>query len=58
MNIVTFFLTRLKEPSTYAGLSGLALAFGISSDLYTAVSSAIAAVAGLIAIVLAEKPSA
>ena len=58
MNIVTFILTRLKEPSTYAGLSGLALAFGISSDLYTAASSAIAALAGLVAVVLAEKPSA
>jgi len=33
MNIVTFILTRLKEPSTYAGLSGLALTLGISSDL-------------------------
>jgi hypothetical protein len=58
MNIVNFILTRLKEPSTYAGLSGLALAFGISSDLYTAASSAIAAIAGLVAVVLAEKPSA
>ena len=58
MPIVTFILTRLKEPSTYAGLSGLALAFGISSDLYTAASSAVAAIAGLVAIVLAEKPNA
>lgn len=55
MSIVNFALTRLKEPSTYAGLSGLALALGVSGDLYTAASSAIAAVAGLIAIVLAEK---
>ena len=55
MSIATFILTRLKEPSTYAGLSGLALAFGISSDLYTAASSAVAAIAGLIAVVLAEK---
>ena len=55
MSIVHFALTRLKEPSTYAGLSGLALALGVSGDLYTAASSAIAAVAGLIAIVLAEK---
>ena len=55
MSIVDFALKRLKEPSTYAGLSGLALAFGISSDLYAAVSSALAAVAGLIAIVLAEN---
>ena len=55
MSIVHFALTRLKEPSTYAGLSGLALAFGISSDLYAAESSAVAAVAGLVAVVLAEK---
>lgn len=55
MSIVNFVLSRLKEPSTYAGLSGIALALGVSGDLYAAASSAIAAVAGLIAIVLAEK---
>ena len=55
MSIVNFVLSRLKEPSTYAGLSGLALAFGISSDIYAAASSAIAAVAGLVAVVLVEK---
>ena len=54
MSIVSFALNRLKEPSTYAGLSGLALALGVSGDLYAAASSAIAAIAGLIAIVLAE----
>ena len=55
MKLVNFALSRLKEPSTYAGLSGIALALGVSGDLYTAASSAIAAVAGLVAIVLAEK---
>ena len=55
MSVVKLVLYRLKEPSTYAGLSGLALAFGVSSDLYAAASSAIASVAGLVAIVLAEK---
>lgn len=55
MKLVNFALSRLKEPSTYAGLSGIALALGVSGDLYAAASSAIAAVAGLIAIVLAEK---
>ena len=54
MSIVNFALNRLKEPSTYAGLSGLALALGVSGDLYAAASSAVAAIAGLIAIVLAE----
>lgn len=55
MFIVNFVLKRLKEPSTYAGLSGLALALGVSNELYVAASSAIAAVAGLVAIVLAER---
>ena len=55
MSIVNFVLSRLKEPSTYAGLSALALALGVSGELYSAASSTIAAVAGLVAIVLAEK---
>jgi len=55
MSIVNFVLSRLKEPSTYAGLSGLALALGVSGELYSAASAAIAAVAGLVAVVLVEK---
>lgn len=55
MFIVNFILTRLKEPSTYAGLSGLALSLGISNDLYSAAASTIAAIAGLIAIILVER---
>jgi hypothetical protein len=54
MSIVNFVLARLKEPSTYAGLSGLALALGVSGELYSAASAALAAVAGLIAVVLAD----
>jgi hypothetical protein len=54
MTIVNFILRRLKEPSTYAGLSGLALALGVSGELYSAVSTAIAGVAGLIAALLPD----
>jgi hypothetical protein len=54
MSIVNFVLARLKEPSTYAGLSGLALALGVSGELYSAASAALAAVAGLVAVVLAD----
>jgi hypothetical protein len=54
MSVVNFVLSRLKEPSTYAGLSGLALALGVSGELYSAASAALAAVAGLIAVVLAD----
>ena len=53
--MLDFVLSRLEEPSTYAGLSGIALAFGISTEFYSAVSAAVAGVAGLIAVVLAEK---
>ena len=55
MNFVNWLIDRLKEPSTYAGLSGLALTLGVSSELYSAASAAIAAVAGLFAVVLAER---
>jgi hypothetical protein len=53
--MLDYVLSRLKEPSTFAGLSGIALAFGVSSELYGAVSAAIAGVAGLVAVILAEK---
>lgn len=53
--MVHFVLSRLKEPSTYAGLSGLALALGVSGELYNAVAGALAGVAGLVAVLLAEK---
>jgi len=54
--MLNFILDRLKEPSTYAGLSGIALTFGISTELYTAAAAAaIAGLAGLIAVVLADR---
>jgi hypothetical protein len=55
MNFLNFVLNRLKEPSTYAGLSGLALALGVSGELYSAASAALAGIAGLIAVVLGER---
>jgi hypothetical protein len=55
--MVQFILSRLKEPSTFAGLSGLALALGVSTHLYEAAAGAIAGVAGLIAVILADKAS-
>lgn len=55
MSVINFVLNRLKEPSTYAGLSGLALALGVSGELYDAAAAAIAGVAGLVAVLLADK---
>lgn len=50
-----FVLDRLREPSTYAGLAGIAAALGVAEPLYQAVSAVIMAVAGLAAILLGEQ---
>lgn len=57
--MLNWFLARLKEPSTYAGIAGLAIAAGLSADKAQAIASLVAALAGLAAVVLAErKPDA
>ena len=53
--MLNVIISRLKEPSTYAGLSGIALALGVSSELYNAVAAFVAGAAGLVAVALAEK---
>lgn len=53
--MIDFVLNRLREPSTYAGLAGLAAAVGIAEPLYQAISAVIMATAGLAAIFLSEK---
>lgn len=50
-----WFLSRLDEPSTYAGFAGLAASIGISTPLYSAISAVAVAVFGLIAALKAEK---
>jgi hypothetical protein len=54
MKIVSWIANRLKEPSTYAGFAGMALAFGLSDAEWAAVSTAAAGVAGLIAMFLSD----
>ncbi len=54
---MSWILTRLREPSTYAGFAGLALAVGISSADWATISAAIAAVAGVIAMFISETPA-
>jgi hypothetical protein len=53
--MIDFVLNRLREPSTYAGLAGLAAAVGIAEPLYQAISAVIMAAAGLAAIFLSEN---
>jgi hypothetical protein len=58
MSFVHWLLARLKEPSTYAGFAGLALAFGLSDVQWAAVSTAVAGLAGVAAVFLSEAPKA
>ena len=50
-------ISRLKEPSTYAGVSSLFALFGvnISDSKMQSISQALAALAGVAAIFLSEK---
>ena len=55
MTILTWILDRAKEPSTYAGLSGLALALGLSDSEWSSIGTAAAAVSAAVAVVIAER---
>ena len=57
MKIVTWLVSRLKEPSTYAGFSGIALAFGLTAEEWNTVYTAAAGLAGVAAMFLSEVPA-
>lgn len=46
-----WIIDRLDEPSTYAGLSGIAVSVGISAPLYAAATTLLAAIFGLVAVI-------
>tara|TARA_B100000676_G_C17749999_1_gene665953 strand:- start:196 stop:372 length:177 start_codon:yes stop_codon:yes gene_type:complete len=52
---IYWIIDRAKEPSTWAGLAGLALAFGISADEWAAYSQAAAAIAAAVAMFVKER---
>ena len=58
MAVLLWALSRLKEPSTYAGFSALALALGLSDAQWAAISTAVAGLAGVAAVFLSETPKA
>ena len=43
-----------KEPSTWAGLAGLAVVFGVTAEQWLVIGNAVAAVAAVIAVFVAE----
>jgi hypothetical protein len=49
------FIQRLREPSTWAGLSVLGLLFGIDAVKLNAIAEAGVAVAGVASVLLSEK---
>lgn len=51
-------LNRLREPSTWAGLSALAVLFGAPPGTVEAVSQVAGGLAAVAAVVLPEKPKA
>lgn len=57
MNTKTI-IKRLKEPSTWAGISALGLIFGLPPGTVDLVGQIVAGVAGLAAIFMAEAPKA
>jgi hypothetical protein len=58
MQVLLWIVSRLKEPSTWAGFAGIFSALGLSEQMSTAIVGAGAGVAALIAVVLAEKAKA
>ena len=55
MNSVVFWaLNRAKEPSTWAGLAGLGVIFGVTTEQWSMISNAVAAVAAAIAMFVSE----
>lgn len=50
-----YFLKRLKEPTTWAGVSALGLLFGLPPGTIELVGQVVGGVAGLLAIAIPEK---
>jgi len=59
MNFVKWLLARLREPSTFAALSGLLLSLGVnvSDTLMQSIAAGLGALAGIIGVILSEKAS-
>jgi hypothetical protein len=55
MTAIHWLLDRAKEPSTYAGLSGLALALGLTDAEWSAIGAAAAALFGAVAVIAGER---
>lgn len=55
MNKLKKILSRLREPSTMAGISALLMLAGVPAGMPEAATQAAAALAGLLAVLLPER---
>lgn len=55
---MNYILKMLSQPSTYAGLSGIALSLGIAQPEYNVITAALAAIFGAIAFFVDGAPKA
>ena len=53
-SVVFWALNRAKEPSTWVGLAGLAVVFGVTTEQWSMIGNAVAAVAAAIAMFVSE----
>lgn len=51
-------LTTFAQPSTYAGLAGIAAAAGMSAPAFQTTSGVVAAVCGALAVIIDERGNA
>lgn len=50
-------MDRLKEPSSYAGLSAIAMLLGVNYEVIETLAYAVSSIAGVIAIFVPDKPA-
>jgi hypothetical protein len=53
-SVIFWALRRAKEPSTWAGLAGLAVVFGVTAEEWSVIGNAVAAVSAAIAMFVSE----
>ena len=51
----TYWIERLSEPSTYIGLMGLAILFGMTEEQFKEIANALAGLFGFIMVFLEER---
>lgn len=53
--LIAWIIARGKEPSTWAGLAGLAAAVGISAEAWASYSAAVVSAFGAVAVFMRER---